>query len=411
MTNSQNSDQRLKKFVIDLDHVQTFLSFSVIALAVASGVATYEGALRLVSGRQWVALCFTCGIQGGSLATAHLLSLNNSTNLRSKAMVFVAWLAATWFSVFTSSLGIMELQRAAIQGDHSHAAMQADWNASGDALRQFYTGAGSWVADNVVANQIALRRERTQELAARAQNQKYSTQDRDDLRWTASTLAKTQKQLSNVMPIGSVPPISVVDARGAMDRAFDQAASIYANMPGAFRATHSVPTQPKLQIQSEDPQDELVREIQSGSIQGRIILGIAVVLDLLPVLLYAALKRRRSAAQWIRDRKRNASELVAAVRESKPRHVEHLRILIEPYNIFGTVSLGSESRMVYPEDLSATFEQFEKSISQELGLSVSIVSIMTSSGAEIVPELPLLGQLEGDLIRLKVEAKEESRNA
>jgi hypothetical protein len=57
MTNSHNSDQRLKKFVTDLDHVQTFLSFSVIALAVASGVATDEGALRLVSGRQSVALC------------------------------------------------------------------------------------------------------------------------------------------------------------------------------------------------------------------------------------------------------------------------------------------------------------------------------------------------------------------
>jgi hypothetical protein len=410
MAEPENATQRLKDLLVGFDRTEAFLSVSVVALAVASGVATYMGALRLVSGRPWVAWCFTFGIQGASLATAHLLS-SPSVHRRSRVVVFVAWLAATWFSVLTSSLGILELQRDAIEGDNAHSSMQEQWNAAGDELRNFYTSARSWITDEILTNQAALRREHNQELTARARKEPYSHQERNNLLAGGATLTQLQKQLDAPLLIGSAAPQSLNEARETLDQAFNQAASMYATLPPGFRGAHDLPLPPRVQVQSEDSQAVLIRELQAGSVRGWVIVGIALVLDLLPVLLRAAVKRRRPAPQWIRDAKLGTRELVSAAWESRPVHVEHLRVLIEPYNIFGTVSLGSETRMIYPGDLTAAFEQFEKSISQELGKPVSIVSVMSSGGAEVVPELPLLSQLEGDLIRLKVSDREEAPKA
>jgi hypothetical protein len=147
----------------------------------------------------------------------------------------------------------------------------------------------------------------------------------------------------------------------------------------------------------------LIEEIRSGSVRGKVILGIAILLDFLPVLLLAALKPRRSVADWIRAQRIAAHDLGAAILQKQMLYKEHLRISIEPGNRIGTVSFGAERRVLYPADLTGAFEELERSLAYEIGAVVKIVSIANAAGAEIVPELPLIPQLDGDLIRLRLE--------
>ncbi|MGH9343582.1 MAG: hypothetical protein ACRD19_07470 [Terriglobia bacterium] len=381
------------------------LEISVACLTIASAVATYTGALHLVNGKPWTAAVFTVAIQGALLAVAHLAQRHQAQ--RSRALLVVAWVATASFSIFTSALGILDLQKKSIQNSHDRQDMQHTWAASADEVRGFYIGCRAWLSDALVSNVADLHAERERERSARRLHESYSRDDLYSLYRERRSLLAIEKELRNPPFIGSKAPDSVSDARADLDHTFAQADLIYSKMPKAFRTSQSAPVPPAEKAQPQSNQDLLIEEIHSGSVRGRVILGIAILLDALPAILLAALKRRRGLAAWIRDVRSAGRDLVSAVSENQTLHREHLRLSIEPGDLAGTVTFGSQARVLYPADLVNAFEQLEDSLARTMGSDVKIVSISNAAGAEIVPELPLIPQLDGDLIRLRVEARSE----
>ncbi|MEW6213133.1 MAG: hypothetical protein AB1631_32850 [Acidobacteriota bacterium] len=380
------------------------LELFIAALTVCSGLTTFIGARNLVNDSWLVAALFTAGIQGSMYVVAYYATTKKKGTRRTLSLYF-AWMLLAIFSVYSSALGMFELQLASLRNDHQRASLTAEWRAAVDHISSFRAQALAIVRAKARETSLLLTFERNRERSARRSRLPYSPRERQTLNARLAALTETERRFAAMRPLASAPPDRIPDATAALDAAFAQAADLHSALPDDCRAQAPLPRRSFGQTIPEDLQKAFWMELQSRSAPALLITLIAFLLDFLPIAVRYACRERRSLAQVIRDLRLASKKVWSAL--SLPLEREHVIVRIEVYDfdeIESQATFAAEGAGPYLADLKRLFEAVERAVSDVSGKRMEVVEARTSSNERILPDSPLLAQLESDLtVRLRVE--------
>jgi hypothetical protein len=412
MTDRIGKHRRVLKEILNKGKTLNILTeVSVLALTICSWITSYIGALQLVNSDKLVALLFAVGIQGMMLVLAHTAARSTTTNHEraNPLKLLLGWALCACFSIYTSALGAYQLQMGSVNSEHERQTVQQKWEAAANELSHFRTNALIWLGEKSrdLNTQISVEKKRIQ--AARANRRPYSNETLVQLTAQDKSIEAAKGVVGQVVQLSNSIPKSPEDARQEMDKAYASAAEAFSAMPAELRLSNPLPHPTPEPMLSEDRQTSFFAELKQKSAPAVVALVVAFLLDVIPLYIIWAHKPSRSLADRIRGFRVSSKATLAALKEDLKLHKHQLRVIVDGYDIESVINFGAAARVLYLNDLEDNFDQFERMLGDVVGHRVRIVSAKTVTGTEIVHSIPLISQLEGDVIRLSVEPVEPTQ--
>jgi hypothetical protein len=382
------------------------LEIFVIALTLCSALTTFVGARKLVNEVWLVAALFTAGIQGGLYYVAHCATNDVGKNLRRKTIsLYLTWLLLSIFSVYSSALGMFELQKDSLRNDHERNALAGQWRLAADEITRFRTNALSWLTGKIEEVGLQFTLEKAKEQASRKLHKDYSPREKQTLKSRLDSLNTAKQKVEQVKILGASTPSKSEDIRAALDAAFASATDAYALLPEGCRSQYAAPRNAFTETLPTDIQKAFWAEVQSRSVPAILMLLIAFLLDFLPISIRFASQPKKAPADKIINARREAVSIWKALWVPISPATKSFRIAIENYpELDISLKFASNRGEIYLTDLHNELPLITTEVSERLGSEVQLRSAKNSSGEELVSDLPLSMQVtEDEMIFLSFE--------
>jgi len=285
------------------------LELFIAARSLCSGLTTFLGARNLANESWLVAFLFTTGIQGSMFFVAHRATAAQPNGQgRRLFSLYASWLLLALFSVYSSALGMFELQQGSIKADHDRASLIQEWRAAVAELSDFRAQALTAVRTRTRDTSLQPAFEKNREIAYHRAHREYSPKEKQTLKSRLDALTGAEGKLGALKPPAATPPSDLQQARAALDPAFAEAGDIYASLPEDIRSETRAPRRAFGAIAPEDLQKLFRLEMQTRSGPALFMVLIAFLLDFLPIALRYAGRPRRSLAEVIRYSRRSFAQ-------------------------------------------------------------------------------------------------------
>jgi hypothetical protein len=373
------------------------LEVFLIAAVVASGFTTLAGAYHIFNQNLVVAVLLTSFFQGGMYVIGHYISVSAADRQhRRRLLLCLVWALLACFSVYSSALGMFEIQHGALKKDETRIAVIKQWNEAEKEIGQFKSNALSQVTEAQQTANLELTFERNRAIVARAQRRPYSPEKIQRLTAEVNTLKTAEAKVREIKLLSITPPEETDDAQRTLDDAFSNVKDAYAALPEQVRASISEPSPIENQEVSEHVQKAFWAELKSSSTPVILIVFFALVLDLLPPLVRSATTPKRTLSERILGFRVAVRELKDAFRVPLAADTESVQVKIEnlpSLNIQITIPTAYGGPLV---NIDRDFAEVTTEVCREKGYEVQLESVTTISGKSLVNGLPLLKQLGQD---------------
>jgi hypothetical protein len=371
----------------------------IIAGTAASGLTTFMGAHQLVNSSPIVAALLTLFFQGGMYVAAHLASESSRGGRRPRtSALFMTWALLAFFSVYASALGMFEIQRDSISSDHERAAVVAQWQAAEKGVSDFRTDALAWLTKAKQDVSLKLNLERGREKAARAARQPYSPVAKQTLQSQLDAFNVAERRAQEVKLLSGSVPAKDADAVSAMDEAYASVSSAFSALPDEGKTQCPVPGRALAAAQPVELQKAFWAEVQAHSAPAIVILLVAFLMDFLPLMLRYATRPRLTLADKVFAARRAGHDLWSALSRPLTPATTCVCVAVEGHpelDINLEFAAGREALRL--DDVRRNISVVAEAVSRQSDAPVRLARAMTSSGMELVPDMPLLGQLDDDL--------------
>jgi hypothetical protein len=378
---------------------EAFREAVIIAGTAGSGLTTFMGAHQLVNASAVVALLLTLFFQGGMYVAAHLANESAHAHKRPRTLALcLTWALLAFFSVYSSALGMFELQKDSLKLDHARAAVVQQWQAAEKEIGDFKTKALAWLTKGKQDVSLKLTFERNRERAARASRQPYSPVEKQKLQSQLEALNGAEAKAQQIKPLSGTTPEKTDDAVKAMDEAFASVADAFAALPDDGKSQCPVPHQAPAAEQPEEVQKAFWAEVQARSAPAMVMLLVAFLMDFLPVMLRYASRPKKTLAEKITGARRAARATWTALWHPLSPVTQGVRVAVEGHpdlDINLQFATGREALTL--DDIRRNIAVVTEAVSEQLGGPARLTRAMTTSGMELLPDLPLLSQLDDDL--------------
>lgn len=370
----------------------------IVAGSVASALTTFIGAHQLVNSNSVVAALFTLFIQGGMYTVAHLASDGQRGRGRPRKLVLsLTFTLLAFFSVYSSALGMFELQKDSLALDQTRGAVAEQWRAAADEIITFKTNALAWLTKARQEVALQLTFEKNRERAARAGRQSYSPVAKQKLQSQLELLDVAEQRVQQVELLSGATPSNNNEAVAVMDKAFNSCAQAFSILPDEGKAQSPAPHRVAATSPPQELQKAFWAEVQARSAPAMVMLLIALLLDILPVLLRYASQPKRSLAEKIIGARRTTRDVWSAMWHPLNPATQAVHVVVEGYqDLDANLEFASGSDALRLEDIRHNIGFVAEAVSRQSGEAVRLCRAMTTSGMEIVPDLPLLSQLDED---------------
>jgi hypothetical protein len=371
----------------------------IIAGSAGSGITTYMGAHQLVNASALVAALLTLFFQGGMYVAAHFANESMHAHRRPRTLALcLTWTLLAFFSVYSSALGMFELQKDSLKLDHTRAAVVQQWQAAEKEITDFKTKALAWLTKSKQDVSLRLTFERNRERAAHSSRRAYSPVEKQKIQSQLDALNSAESKAQQIKLLSGTTPAKTDDAVKIMDEAFGSAAEAFSALPDDGKAQCPVPRQVPAATQPEELQKAFWAEVQARSAPAMMMLLIAFLMDFLPVLLRYASRPKRTLAEKITGARRTARGIWSALWHPLAPVTQALRVVVEDHpDLDITLQFATGREALTLNDVRRNITVVADAVSEQLGSPVRLTRAMTTSGMELVPDLPLLSQLDDDL--------------
>ena len=370
----------------------------IVAGTAGSALTTFMGARKLVSESLIVAGLLTFFFQGGLFVVAHAATDGTKPNHRPRTLaLLLTWLMLAFFSVYSSAIGAFELVKDSLKNDHSRAGVVSQWQDAQGQISEFKTKALTWLTQDKQDVEIRLNAERERKRAADRTNRRFSTSRLQALSVRLDALNDAEAKIREVK-LGGTPPPKTEDAVAALDAAFDSAKSAYTSLPEEGRAQCAEPRRALAGEPPDDLQKAFWAEVRAGSPPALEALLIAALLDSLPALLRYAGRSRRTLAEKIRGARRSLRDVWDSLVSPLTPAAGAIRVAVTGYpDLDITLNFAGGYRHVTLAEMRPDLAVVESEVARNAGRRVRLRSAMNTSRMELVPDFPLLDQLDPDL--------------
>jgi len=386
------SKEKMTKWLTDWK--RNLLEVFVIAGVLASGFTTLTGAYQLVNRNLFVALLFSLFIQGGLFIVSHYTSVNGDDRKHRRTFtLWIVWLILAFFSVYTSSLGMFEIQRSALRDDRARSGIFNQWNEAAKSISDFKTRSLAEINQTRQATTLELNVERGRARAARLQRRPYSTENIQRLNAELAALANAEKRVREIRLLSIATPENSEDARRALDETFGSVNEAYAALPEQLRARIIVPQPSEPTEISEHIQKQFWDELLNSSIPVILIVIFSLLIDLLPPLVLFATSPKQTLPERVLSLRLWAEEIRYVARTQLKREVElvHVSVINVPELIIQmTVPARHGGPLLFTD---RDFAGITEEVRRERGSDLLLESAETASGKRLENGLPFLKQL------------------
>jgi hypothetical protein len=378
---------------------EAFREAVIIAGSAGSGLTTFIGAHQLVNASAVVAFLLTLFFQGGMYVAAHLATDSAHAHKRPRTLALcLTWTLLAFFSVYSSALGMFELQKDSLKLDHTRAAVVQQWQAAEKEITDFKTKALAWLTKSKQDVSLKLTFERNRERAARFSRQLYSPIEKQKLQSQFDALNSAESKAQQIKLLSGTTPAKTDDAVKTMDEAFASAAEAFSTFPDDGKTQCPVPHQSPAAAQPEELQKAFWAEVQARSAPALVMILVAFLMDFLPVLLRYASRPKRTLAEKITGARRTARGIWSALWHPLAPVTQALRVVVEGHpDLDITLQFATGREALTLDDVRRNIAVVADAVSEQLGSPVRLTHAMTTSGMELVPDMPLLSQLDDDL--------------
>lgn len=370
----------------------------IIAGSAASALTTFVGAHQLVNSNSVVAALFTLFIQGGMYTVAHLASDGQRPHRRPrKLLLSMTFALLAFFSVYSSALGMFELQKDSIALDQTRGAVTEQWRVAADEITDFKTSALAWLTKAKQEVTLQITYEKNRERLARGTRQPYSPVAKQSLLSRLEMLNGAERKVHQVELLSGIAPPKNEDAVAVMDKAFNVCAEAFSVLPDEGKSQAPAPRRVAVVSPPQELQKAFWAEVQARSAPAMMMLLIALLLDILPVLLRYASQPKRSLAEKIIGARRATGAVWSAVWQPLITETTTVHVVVEGHqDLDVSLEFATGSVSLCLEDIRRNVSFVAEAVSRKSGESLHLCRAMTTSGMEIVPDLPLLNQLDED---------------
>jgi hypothetical protein len=370
----------------------------IVAGTAASALTTFLGARKLVNDNFIVAGLLTLFFQGGLFVVAHFATDRSRPNHRPRTLVLcLTWVLLALFSIYSSAIGAFELIKDSLKKDHSRGSLVVQWQASERDISGFKTKALSWVTEAIRDVEPRLNSERERKRVADMKNRPYAIGRLQTLATQLKALKDAEAKVQAIK-LSGVPPDKNEEAVAALDNAFEAAKAAYASLPEEARAQFTEPHRSATPNGPDDLQKAFWAEVQAGSAPALVILLIAALMDFLPALLRYASRSKKTLAEKLHDARRAGRDIWGALVNPLSPVTTALNIAVIGHpDLDITMNFASGYHSMTLTDISRDLAVVESEVARSVGRNVRLRSAMTTSQMEVVPDLPLLDQLDDDL--------------
>lgn len=376
----------------------SFREVVIIAGSVASGLTTFVGAHQLVNSSALVAALLTLFFQGGMYVAAQVANESARAGRRPRTLALcLAWTLLAFFSVYTSALGMFDIQKDSLKNDHTRAAVVRQWQAAEREIADFRTKALAWLTKEKQDVTLELTVERNRERAARAARRNYSPVAKQTIQSRLDALNGSERKVLEVKPLSGSAPGKTEDAVAAMDEAYISSSVAFSSLPDEGKAECPPPARAPVNAQPEELQKAFWAEVKSGSVPAMVMLLVAFLMDFLPLFLRYASQPRRTLAETILAARRAGRDVWMALWHPLAPATTAVHVAVEGHpelDIELEFAAGREALRL--DDIRRNISVVADAVSREAGRSVRLSRAMTTSGMELVPDMPLLSQLDDD---------------
>lgn len=418
MENSMFSTHSVRLPKIDLaniDYLKALARIAAIFLSIGSYLTSFLGACLYVSNNIPVAFLLSTGFQIGVFVFSHGAGeVRDARHLTiSRVVRLCAFVPCLAFSAYMSTLGTYDVLRPSLEAGDERAALQSRFNAAAYAQNQLSTAALGYVNEHIAELEPLIQAQKRKLLSARMPYTRGMAQRAlDKFAARLNELNRAKEVITNIPPMSDIPPETPEEARRQIELSTANSSSILAVMPAEFRDTHAV-AQPEFKTAgATDIQGSFIYQLRSGAPAAYYCLAIALLLDVTSILIIRSITPIPTLPERIRRMRRYVKELHAARSEPLDFFRQELRVVVAGFPDLNLIlDLGTESPDLYLDDLKSHFRYLEDRLSAEANQRVEIRSVISSTGMELLPELPLKSQLDADnTIHLVTELVNERAN-
>jgi hypothetical protein len=381
------------------DWRNNFGEMVIIAGTIGSGVTTWVGAYTLVSENALVATLLAVFFQGGLFTVAHLATDKIQPHRHPrKIALLAAWLLLASFSVYASALGMFELVKPSLKSDNLRTDIVAQWRDAEKEIATFKTNALAWLTKAKDDVNLKLAFERNRERFALSKGVPYRPARRLTMTAQLETLTSAESTAQAVKLLSGTTPAKVEDAIKMLDDAFALAKNAYAALPDEGKALCPEPRRTLTPVRPEETQKAFWAEARAGSAPVKTMFLFAFLLDFLPGLLRYASRPKRTLAEKIHSSRVAGKELwVSLVNPLSPLTTAIRLAVVGHPDMDIKLNLASGTHHLTLRDMRGDLEEVGNEITRIVGGRLRLRSAMNSSKMEIVPDFPLLDQLDDDL--------------
>jgi hypothetical protein len=370
----------------------------IIAGTAASALTTFLGARKLVNDNFFVAALLTVFFQGGLFVVAHLATDRTRPTHRPRSLVLcLTWMLLALFSIYSSAIGAFELVKDSLKREHTRSSVVAQWQAAEKEISDFKTKALSWVTEAKRDVEPKLNSERERKRMADMKDRPYPVNRLQTLVTQLKAINDAEAKVQAIK-ISGTPPEKNEEAVTALDNAFEAAKAAYASLPEEARAQFAEPHRSNTSDGPDDLQKAFWAEVQSGSAPALVILLVAALMDFLPALLRYSSRSKKTLAEKIQDTRRTGRDIWNSLVNPLSPVTTAIRVAVIGHpDLDITLNFANGYQGMTLTDISHDLAVVENEVSRGIGRNVRLRSAMTTSQMEVVPDLPLLDQLDNDL--------------
>jgi hypothetical protein len=370
------------------------------------------GACLYVSNNIPVAVMLSTGFQIGVFVFSHgAVQVKNARREKiSKPLRLCAFIPCLAFSAYMSTLGTYAVLRPSIEAGEERSAVQAKLSAASYSQNELATSALGYLNEQIVGLDPLLEaQKRRLQFALRAYTRMAAQRALDKLNSKLAELDRAKQVVTNIGQLSEAMPGSPAEARQRIDASIANSSSILAAMPAEFRDSHQLQHPQVEPTVASDIQGSFIQELRRGAAAAYYCLAIALLLDITSILIIRSITPTPTLPERIRRIRRYLKDLRAARSEPLDLFTQQIRLLVVGFpDLSVNLDLGTESRDLYLSDLKPHFGHVEERISAEMGRLVEIRSLSSSTGMELLSNLPLRSQLDDDnTIHLLTEPVDE----
>jgi hypothetical protein len=371
----------------------------IVAGTAASGITTYIGARQLVNSSVLVAALLTLFFQAGMYVVAHFANEGIHPHGRRRTVALcLTWILLAFFSVYTSALGMFELQKNSLQLDHMRAAVVQQWHAAEKEITDFKIKAVAWLTKSKQDVTLKLLLERNRERAASLAREPYSPVVKQTLVSQLGAFNNAEIKTQRINVLSGNPPAKAEDAVKFMDEAFASAADAFAALPEDGKAQCPLPRRPMTTAPPVEVHTAFWAEVQARSAAAMVMLFVAFMMDFLPLLLRYASRPKMTLAEKVMCARRGVRDIWMAMWHPLAPLTYALRVVVEDDpDLDILLQFASTGEALTINDLRPNIAVIEEAVSEQVGRPMRCTHAMTPSGVALLPDIPLVNQLDDNM--------------